>query len=482
MLDSNTGIVTAHKALYLTHDGWDSFERIGLTRFLNFKSVEFLNDSIARGICFDSYNKNLAAGSSVVDINIYTGKIEEVFTFVSDDYQSYPNNFDFIDVVNDSVTYVSGRRRFGIRELAYEVISKTTDNGKSWEMVLNRHYQNSYGIHNLSFINENNGITSTRTRTVLLTKNGGDSWIEQDLSKILLENSEVKNWTPKFTIFGKNTILIGTIHNGIFRYTGDFFLNSNSPEDTLSIEGRITENGIGLSEITLFNGEEYTVTDSNGNYRFSGLAEGKYTIEPQNYEFDFSPSQSTINLDANKKNIDFTAENLDKFFSIAGRVTLNGEGLPNVVIIAGDNRILSKENGEYFFQRLHKSEEGVPYLGPYYEMRAYNSDYFFTPTVPQLVLISDTTNIDFYLDTLTSVSNIDNYGDNTIYPNPANSVLYLDQIGLEQLTNCRIYDSKGKLAINIGNVLTSEKLDIYYLPSGVYHLRSTEVSISFVKE
>jgi hypothetical protein len=84
--------------------------------------------------------------------------------------------------------------------------------------------------------------------------------------------------------------------------------------------------------------------------------------------------------------------------------------------------------------------------------------------------------------TLTNVDKIDYYSDKTLYPNPANSVLYLDNLDLEQLTNCRVYDSKGKLVMNIGNKVTTEKLSIGHLPSGVYFLRSYELRANFVKE
>ncbi len=71
---------------------------------------------------------------------------------------------------------------------------------------------------------------------------------------------------------------------------------------------------------------------------------------------------------------------------------------------------------------------------------------------------------------------------NTLYPNPAYSVLNLDNLNYNQLTNLKIYDSVGKLVMNIGNILTSEKLDIEYLPSGVYFLHSTEIQANFVKK
>lgn len=66
--------------------------------------------------------------------------------------------------------------------------------------------------------------------------------------------------------------------------------NSPLPEVTLTLSG----SAIGT-----------TTTDSNGNYSFSGLVHGKYTITPSKSSYKFSPTSKTVKI----KNKDVTNQN-----------------------------------------------------------------------------------------------------------------------------------------------------------------------------
>lgn len=72
--------------------------------------------------------------------------------------------------------------------------------------------------------------------------------------------------------------------------------------------------------------------------------------------------------------------------------------------------------------------------------------------------------------------------ENTIYPNPSSSHIYLDKLGVNRLTNLRIYNSYGKLVMDIGNSFPTDKLNVEDLPTGVYFLDAEEIQASFVKE
>jgi len=72
--------------------------------------------------------------------------------------------------------------------------------------------------------------------------------------------------------------------------------------------------------------------------------------------------------------------------------------------------------------------------------------------------------------------------ENTIYPNPTSSHIYLDKLGVNRLTNLRIYNSYGKLVMDIGAAFSSDKLNVDELPKGVYFLKTNEIQASFVKE
>lgn len=87
-------------------------------------------------------------------------------------------------------------------------------------------------------------------------------------------------------------------------------VNFSATAQTWSITGTIspTAGGAGAA-VTLSGGSSATTTtDANGNYSFSGLANGTYTITPSLTGYIFSPSSQsvTINL-ANPASVNFTA-------------------------------------------------------------------------------------------------------------------------------------------------------------------------------
>jgi len=63
-----------------------------------------------------------------------------------------------------------------------------------------------------------------------------------------------------------------------------------------SISGQVTSNGSGLSGVTMtLSGasSDNVLTDASGNYTFTGLDNGSYTITPSRTGFTFSPTDNT---------------------------------------------------------------------------------------------------------------------------------------------------------------------------------------------
>jgi hypothetical protein len=85
-------------------------------------------------------------------------------------------------------------------------------------------------------------------------------------------------------------------------------LNFTAVKDAYTISGRITYNGTGMSGalVTLAGaGTANTTTDSNGNYTFTGLSNGTYTIIPSLTGYLFTPA----NLSATVSNANVTGKN-----------------------------------------------------------------------------------------------------------------------------------------------------------------------------
>jgi hypothetical protein len=84
-------------------------------------------------------------------------------------------------------------------------------------------------------------------------------------------------------------------------------------------------------------------------------------------------------------------------------------------------------------------------------------------------------------DPVSSV-NSEQIPENAIYPNPTSSFIHLDKFGVHSFSDLRIYNSFGQLVMNVGNIISTEKVDVDDLPTGVYFLQSNEIQANFVKE
>jgi hypothetical protein len=138
--------------------------------------------------------------------------------------------------------------------------------------------------------------------------------------------------------------------------------------DTFSISGKVTVDGAPMEGVTmtlLADGEvkaETTVsgvkptlrlaanllpatTDASGNYSFSGLGNGTYTVVPQNsgYTFDDVSTVTIIN-GAPVNNVDFVATTCAETYGISGRVTFLGIVAP-ATKQAGQAGVIGKTSG-----------------------------------------------------------------------------------------------------------------------------------------
>lgn len=114
----------------------------------------------------------------------------------------------------------------------------------------------------------------------------------------------------------------------------------------LSINGRVSTNGLGVPGVTVaLSGaaNRTTTTDSSGNYRFTNLSAGVYTVTPSRTNFSFSPNSSTQEVTVNTA-IGFSATNnqagltgsiLFESFAELRRINANGTGLVTLRVQQG---------------------------------------------------------------------------------------------------------------------------------------------------
>ncbi|HMQ05498.1 MAG TPA: choice-of-anchor Q domain-containing protein [Pyrinomonadaceae bacterium] len=162
---------------------------------------------------------------------------------------------------------------------------------------------------------------------------------------------------------------------------------------THSISGQVTENGVGLSGVTITlsgNASGSTTTDSAGNYVFAGLPpNGTYTLTPTLASYTFSPASLVVSsLSTDHGDADFTAaRNAHTISGSAGvanaTVTLRHASSEAIVGTA-----VAGSGGSYSFSN-------VP-AGDSYTLTPQLSGYVFTPGQQTIAdLSSDTADVNF---------------------------------------------------------------------------------------
>ena len=98
-----------------------------------------------------------------------------------------------------------------------------------------------------------------------------------------------------------NSIYAGTCVGGVFK-------NGNG----YVVSGTVTSGGVGLGAVTVTltgSAAQTTVTESDGTYHFTGLADGVYTVTPTKGSFTFSPQSRSFNINgADVTGLDFALQ------------------------------------------------------------------------------------------------------------------------------------------------------------------------------
>ncbi len=138
---------------------------------------------------------------------------------------------------------------------------------------------------------------------------------------------------------------------------------------TYTLSGRVTiqRSGAGLFRspvplsgvtITLSGTSAGTaITDSNGNYIFTGLISGNYIIVPSLTGYAFTPVSRSVNIsNANVINQNFTARAVSATFSVSGTVRTDGgapiQGVTMTLSGAATGTTMTDANGNYSFTGL----------------------------------------------------------------------------------------------------------------------------------
>jgi N-acetylneuraminic acid mutarotase/surface antigen len=125
-------------------------------------------------------------------------------------------------------------------------------------------------------------------------------------------------------------------------------------QNTYRISGTVSGAIVSGVTITLTGASSNsTTTDASGNYTFTGLANGSYTITASKTGYSFSPA--SINATVNYADVtgqNFTATANSTGYTITGHVNLDGAGMPGVTVTltgAGSASTVTDAKGSYTF-------------------------------------------------------------------------------------------------------------------------------------
>ena len=189
--------------------------------------------------------------------------------------------------------------------------------------------------------------------------------------------------------------------NGANSASNNFTATVN-PAPTYSIAGTVTLSGSGaLAGVTMtLKGTHTTATttDASGNYTFTGLANGSYTVSPSLAGYTFNPASTSVTINgANATSYNFTATQTPTStptYSISGTVTLSGGGaLPGVTVTlsgAGSGTATTDSSGNYIFSNLaNGSYTLTPRLSGYTFSQTSSTKIVSGPNIPGVNFVAN---------------------------------------------------------------------------------------------
>ncbi|PKK90187.1 MAG: hypothetical protein CVV64_10690 [Candidatus Wallbacteria bacterium HGW-Wallbacteria-1] len=136
----------------------------------------------------------------------------------------------------------------------------------------------------------------------------------------------------------------------------------SAPQYLFSISGKVTKDGAALPGVTVnLSGSRTAVTDASGNYSFSSLGPGSYTLEPVHQDYDFDPVNKSVTLGPGSSGNNFTAT--ARVYNISGSITdYQGQGLQGVTVEAGAlGLVKTGPSGAFSYSNVAKGSYTLTY-------------------------------------------------------------------------------------------------------------------------
>ena len=213
--DKNHGCIVSSTEAFLTTDGGDSWKDIV------FADLDFEDSDLwrARDVSMPE--------PGIVIIVFYIYGDNEYFVMRSDDWgvkwtisDTISPRIGKIYFVDKNIGYGAGRKQSQPNSsIYYDVIQKTTDGGKTWELQLDTLVKNYYGLTQIYFTDENNGVAMSHWHVLYRTRDGGEHWIrDEDYN-----SSNVSWFLIDIALLGSTQKFLGVANSigNITKFTGE---------------------------------------------------------------------------------------------------------------------------------------------------------------------------------------------------------------------------------------------------------------------
>ncbi len=214
MRDSLNGIVASVKNIYVTNDGWKTYNStIGMTGFILdiwMHSKDSFDVSRAINIYYKDGTKK---GAAEYARTTNAGKNWIRDTIKDEKYGALWR----IYFLNRKVGWIASRKGLGIGDQSWDMLFKTIDGGISWNLVYKEANTPSFGINEVAFYDSLNGTAVGPYGKILRTSDGGETWIRE----YLVEPPEKFGAPTMVVAYAGNTPICGTYGKGMFRLMDD---------------------------------------------------------------------------------------------------------------------------------------------------------------------------------------------------------------------------------------------------------------------
>jgi len=176
MFTNKIGIGVTDYDMFITKDNWKTYDSIsmGEADFHEFDGLQIVYFIDSNNIALNDH----PYGHKLLKYNIKESAWSTYFKGEEDTNKTTQKRMYEIDWINDKLGYSIGVQEYDMGVLRRDIVWKTTNRGKDWELILdsiNAEDPNN-GLRHISFKDEYHGIVTGPWGRVIETTDGGETW------------------------------------------------------------------------------------------------------------------------------------------------------------------------------------------------------------------------------------------------------------------------------------------------------------------